>query len=156
MADRQMKVLWLLHGVNLDMLGARSVEHYGTVTLRELCDRVAAYAAGKGLEVRCFQTNHEGRLVEQLHALARGDEPVDAILINPGAWTHYSWALHDALELVSCPIGEVHLSAIDEREEWRQRSVIADLAARFGVERSLIEDNFGVDIARKLVRNILV
>ena len=91
--------------------------------------RVAAHAAPKGFEVRCFQTNHEGRLVEQLHALARGDEPVDAILINPGAWTHYSWALHDALELVSCPIAEVHLSAIEEREEWRRRSVIADLAA---------------------------
>lgn len=128
MADRQMKVLWLLHGVNLDMLGKRPVEHYGTVTLPELCERVAGHAAPKGFEVRCFQTNHEGRLVEQLHALARGDEPVDAILINPGAWTHYSWALHDALELVSCPIAEVHLSAIEEREEWRRRSVIADLA----------------------------
>ena len=128
MADRQMKVLWLLHGVNLDMLGKRPVEHYGTVTLPELCERVAGHAAPKGFEVRCFQTNHEGRLVEQLHALARGDEPVDAILINPGAWTHYSWALHDALELVSCPIPEVHLSAIEKREEWRRRSVIADLA----------------------------
>ncbi len=83
----------------------------------------------RGFEVRCFQTNHEGRLVEQLHALARGDEPVDAILINPGAWTHYSWALHDALELVVCPVAEVHLSAIEEREQWRRRSVIADLAA---------------------------
>ena len=128
MADRQMKVLWLLHGVNLDMLGKRPVEHYGTVTLPELCERVAGHAAPKGFEVRCFQTNHEGRLVEQLHALARGDEAVDAILITPGAWTHYSWALHDALELVSCPIAEVHLSAIEEREEWRRRSVIADLA----------------------------
>jgi 3-dehydroquinate dehydratase-2 len=123
-----MKVLWLLHGVNLGMLGKRPVEHYGTVTLPELCERVAGHAAPKGFEVRCFQTNHEGRLVEQLHALARGDEAVDAILINPGAWTHYSWALHDALELVSCPIAEVHLSAIEEREEWRRRSVIADLA----------------------------
>jgi 3-dehydroquinate dehydratase-2 len=124
-----MKVLWLLHGVNLDMLGKRPEEHYGTVTLQELCAKVTAHAASCGLEVRCFQTNHEGRLVEQLHALARGDEPVDAILINPGAWTHYSWALHDALELVVCPVAEVHLSAVEEREEWRRRSVIADLAA---------------------------
>ncbi len=129
MADREMKVLWLLHGVNLDMLGRRPEEHYGTVTLSELCTRVTAHAAQSGFEVRCFQTNHEGRLVEQLHALARGDEPVDAILINPGAWTHYSWALHDALELVACPVAEVHLSAIEDREEWRRRSVIADLAA---------------------------
>jgi len=124
-----MKVLWMLHGVNLDMLGKRPREHYGAVTLSELCSSVTAHALERGFEVRCFQTNHEGRLVEQLHALARGDEPVDAVLINPGAWTHYSWALHDALELVSCPIAEVHLSAVEEREQWRRQSVIADLAA---------------------------
>jgi 3-dehydroquinate dehydratase-2 len=129
MADEALKVLWLLHGVNLDMLGRRSREHYGSVSLQELCARVAAHAALSGFEVRCFQTNHEGRLVEQLHALARGDERVDAVLINPGAWTHYSWALHDALELLSCPMAEVHLSAVDDREEWRRRSVIADLVA---------------------------
>jgi len=124
-----MKVLWLLHGVNLDMLGHRAEEHYGTITLPELCARVTAYAAQRGFEVRCFQTNHEGRFVEQLHALARGDEPVDAVLVNAGAWTHYSWALHDALEMLPCPIGEVHLSAIERREEWRRLSVVADLAA---------------------------
>ena len=123
-----MRVLWLLHGVNLDMLGRRSEEHYGTITLSELCARVTAHAAGRGFEVRCFQTNHEGRFVEQLHALARGDEACDAVLVNAGAWTHYSWALHDALEMVRCPIAEVHLSAIARREEWRRRSVIADLA----------------------------
>jgi 3-dehydroquinate dehydratase-2 len=124
-----MKVLWLLHGVNLDMLGHRAEEHYGTITLPEVCARVTAHAAKRGFEVRCFQTNHEGRFVEQLHALARGDEPVDAVLVNAGAWTHYSWALHDALEMVRCPIAEVHVSAIERREEWRRRSVVADLAA---------------------------
>jgi 3-dehydroquinate dehydratase-2 len=128
-ADRPLKVLWLLHGVNLDMLGHRAEEHYGTITLSELCGRVTAHATRRGFEVRCFQTNHEGRFVEQLHALARGDEACDAVLVNAGAWTHYSWALHDALEMVRCPIGEVHLSAIARREEWRRRSVIADLAA---------------------------
>ena len=128
MADRQVKVLWLLHGVNLDMLGKRAVEHYGRITLSELCARVTSHAAERGFEVRCFQTNHEGRLVEQLHALARGDEQVDAVIINAGAWSHYSWGLHDALELVERPIAEVHLSAIERREDWRQRSVIADLA----------------------------
>jgi 3-dehydroquinate dehydratase II len=127
-ASEPMRVLWLLHGVNLDMLGRRAVDHYGTITLSELCEQVTAHARKRGFEVRCFQTNHEGRLVEQLHALARGDEPVDAILINPGAWTHYSFALHDALELVTCPVAEVHLSAVEERESWRQVSVIADLA----------------------------
>ncbi len=129
MALEPMKVLWLLHGVNLDMLGRRAAEHYGTITLSELCEQVTAHARERGFEVRCFQTNHEGRLVEQLHALARGDEPVDAVIINPGAWTHYSFALHDALELVTCPVAEVHLSAVEERESWRQVSVIADLAA---------------------------
>ena len=128
MVSEPMKVLWLLHGVNLDMLGRRAADHYGTITLSELCEQVTAHARKRGFEVRCFQTNHEGRLVEQLHALARGDEPVDAILINPGAWTHYSFALHDALELVTCPVAEVHLSAVEDRESWRQVSVIADLA----------------------------
>ena len=84
MVSEPMKVLWLLHGVNLDMLGRRAADHYGTITLSELCEQVTAHARKRGFEVRCFQTNHEGRLVEQLHALARGDEPVDAILINPG------------------------------------------------------------------------
>ena len=129
MALEPMKVLWLLHGVNLDMLGRRAAEHYGTITLSELCEQVTAHARERGFEVRCFQTNHEGRLVEQLHALARGDEPVDAVIINPGAWTHYSFALHDALELVTCPVAEVHLSAVEERESWRQVSVIADVVA---------------------------
>jgi 3-dehydroquinate dehydratase-2 len=124
-----MNVLWLLHGVNLDMLGRRAAEHYGTLTLAELCARVTDHGARYGFDVRCFQTNHEGELVERLHALARGDEPAAAVVINPGAWTHYSWALHDALELVACPVAEVHLSAVDAREEWRRRSVIADLAA---------------------------
>ena len=129
MADRQVKVLWLLHGVNLDMLGRRPAEHYGTVTLSELCAKVTAHAAQRGFEVSCFQTNHEGRLVEQLHALARGDERCDAVVLNAGAWSHYSWGLHDALELLDCPIAEVHLSDVERREEWRRSSVISDLAA---------------------------
>jgi 3-dehydroquinate dehydratase-2 len=124
-----MKVLWLLHGVNLDMLGRRAAEHYGTLTLAELCARVTAHGAARGFEVRCYQTNHEGELVERLHDIARGDEPAAAVLINPGAWTHYSWALHDALELVACPVAEVHLSNVEAREEWRSRSVVAELAA---------------------------
>lgn len=128
MAHDEMKVLWLLHGVNLDMLGRRPAEHYGTVTLGEVCEAVGVRAAGRGFEVRCFQTNHEGCFVEQLHDLARGDEPVDALIVNPGAWTHYSWAIRDALELVNVPVAEVHLSAVNEREAWRQVSVLADLA----------------------------
>ena len=127
MADDALNTLWLLHGVNLDMLGSRAPEHYGTLTLDELESRVTAHAARRGFVVRCFQTNHEGAMVEQLHELARGGAA--AVIINPGAWTHYSYAIRDALELVTVPIAEVHLSDIEAREEWRRRSVIADLAS---------------------------
>ena len=129
MADATMSVFWLLHGVNLDMLGHRDPKHYGTLTLDELCREVTAYAAGHGVETRCFQSNHEGRMIEHLHAIARGDEAADAVIFNPGAWTHYSWSLHDALELVRVPVAEVHLSDLGARELWRQTSVIRDLVA---------------------------
>ena len=127
MAADALKLLWLLHGVNLDMLGRRDAAVYGTLTLAELEARVTAEGARLGFAVRCFQTNHEGALVEKIHELVR--EGADAVLINPGAWTHYSYALRDALEMIGAPIAEVHLSAVEEREEWRRTSVIADLAA---------------------------
>ncbi len=126
MADTPLKTLWLLHGVNLDMLGRRDPEHYGTLTLERLEGMVAERAASRGFSLRCFQTNHEGEFVEKLHQIAR--EGAAGVLMNPGAWTHYSYAIRDALELVQAPIAEIHLSAIDEREEWRRLSVIADLA----------------------------
>lgn len=126
MADTPMKTLWLLHGVNLDMLGRRDPEHYGTLTLERLEAMVGERAASRGFSLHCFQTNHEGELVEKLHQIAR--EEAGGVLINPGAWTHYSYAIRDALELVDAPIAEIHLSAVDEREEWRRLSVIADLA----------------------------
>lgn len=126
MAGGPMRKLALIHGVNLDMLGKRSREHYGTLTLAELEQRVARYAHERGFSVGTFQTNHEGVMVEHLHHLAGAD--LDALIINPGAWTHYSYAIRDALELIPVPIAEVHLSAVDEREEWRRLSVIADLA----------------------------
>jgi 3-dehydroquinate dehydratase II len=121
------KVLWLLHGVNLDMLGLRDVNHYGRLTLPELEDMVTQQAGPLGFEVRCFHTNYEGQLIEKLHDIAR--QGTTAIIINPGAWSHYSYALHDALELVAAPIAEVHLSDVQRREHWRRQSVIADLAA---------------------------
>ncbi|MFA4964196.1 MAG: type II 3-dehydroquinate dehydratase [Thermoleophilia bacterium] len=126
MADDALTTVWLLHGVNLDMLGSRDPGHYGRLTLQELEGLVTEEAALRGLRVRCFQTNHEGDLVEKLHEIAR--EGAAAVIINPGAWTHYSYALRDALELVDAPVAEVHLSAVEEREEWRRHSVIADLA----------------------------
>jgi 3-dehydroquinate dehydratase-2 len=127
MAAEALKRLWLLHGVNLDMLGRRDPVLYGTLTLAELEARVVEQGSRRGFEVRCFQTNHEGALIEQIHCIVR--DGADAVLINPGAWTHYSYALRDALEMVRAPVAEVHLSAIEEREEWRRVSVIADVVA---------------------------
>jgi 3-dehydroquinate dehydratase-2 len=114
----------VLHGVNLDQLGVRDPEHYGRGTLTELEVRVKRFAEELGLDATFSQTNHEGEFCEALHA-AR--ETNDALLLNPGAWTHYSWAIRDALEIAALPAVEVHLSAVDEREEWRRRSVIRDL-----------------------------
>lgn len=127
MADAPLKTIWLLHGVNLDMLGRRDPGHYGALTLAQLESMVRERAAVRGFSVRCFQTNHEGDLVEKLHQIAR--EGAEGVIINPGAWTHYSYAIRDALELITAPVAEVHLSAVDSREEWRRHSVIADLAA---------------------------
>jgi 3-dehydroquinate dehydratase-2 len=114
----------VLHGVNLDMLGSRDPEHYGRLTLTELERRVRRFAAELGLEASFDQTNHEGEYCELIH---RAGETAHGLLLNPGAWTHYSYAIRDALELVALPAVEVHLSAVDEREEWRRRSVIEDL-----------------------------
>jgi 3-dehydroquinate dehydratase II len=116
--------LAVLHGVNLDQLGNRDPELYGTLTLAELEQRITDRARELGLEASCFQTNHEGDFIERLHAL-RGD--ADAAILNPGAWTHYAWAIHDALEVASVPAVEVHLSDVQNRERWRRPSVIREL-----------------------------
>jgi len=114
----------VLHGVNLDMLGRRDPEHYGRLTLAELEDRVRGFAHEFDLEVGFGQTNHEGEYCELIHRAGNGAE---GLVLNPGAWTHYSYAIRDALEVATLPAVEVHLSAVDEREEWRRRSVIADI-----------------------------
>jgi 3-dehydroquinate dehydratase II len=114
----------VLHGVNLDQLGRRPPEHYPPITLAELEVAIGRFAHALGLTVTFEQTNHEGDFCESLHEAA---ETADALLLNPGAWTHYSYAIRDALEISGLPAVEVHLSAVDEREEWRRRSVIADL-----------------------------
>jgi 3-dehydroquinate dehydratase-2 len=114
----------VIHGVNLDQLGRRDPEQYGTLTFDELQFRIESYANDLDLQVRFFQTNHEGALVEHLHTL---EGLTDAIVINPGAWTHYSWAIRDALEITGLPAVEVHLSDVAAREEFRRLSVIADL-----------------------------
>jgi 3-dehydroquinate dehydratase-2 len=120
-----MKVL-VLNGVNLDMLGQRDPAHYGRHTLADIEAMIRALATQLGVEVTCFQTNHEGAMCERLHQ-ARGEKP-DAVLINAGAWTHYSYAIRDALELVEAPVYEVHLSDISKREPFRRHSVFEGLA----------------------------
>jgi 3-dehydroquinate dehydratase-2 len=113
-----------MHGVNLDQLGRRDPAHYGGVTFDELERRVGGYAGDLGLVARFFQTNHEGDFVEHLHRL---EGLADGIVLNPGAWTHYSWAIRDALELTGLPAVEVHLSDVMAREEFRRVSVVRDL-----------------------------
>jgi 3-dehydroquinate dehydratase-2 len=114
----------VIHGVNLDALGRRDSRHYGELTLTELEVQVMRFAADLTLDVSFFQTNHEGQFCEWLH---RAGEKSDGLLLNPGAWTHYSYAIRDALEVADLPAVEVHLSKIDEREEWRRKSVIREL-----------------------------
>ncbi len=114
----------VMHGVNLDQLGRRDPEHYGTVTYAELERVIAEVARELELEVRFFQSNHEGEFVEHLHRL---EGLADGLLLNPGAWTHYSYAIRDALELTGLPAVEVHISDVDSREAWRRNSVISDL-----------------------------
>jgi 3-dehydroquinate dehydratase II len=114
----------VLHGVNFDVLGRRPAAHYGGLTLPELEVRVKRFARDLGFEVSFSQTNHEGEFCEYLH---RADGNADGLLLNPGAWTHYSWAIHDALEVSGLPAVEVHLSTVDQREDWRRLSVIRDL-----------------------------
>jgi 3-dehydroquinate dehydratase II len=114
----------VLHGVNFDVLGRRPAAHYGGLTLPELEVRVMRFARDLGLEVSFSQTNHEGEFCEYLH---RAENSADGLVLNPGAWTHYSWAIRDALEVAGLPAVEVHLSRVDEREEWRRLSVIRDL-----------------------------
>jgi 3-dehydroquinate dehydratase-2 len=114
----------VLHGVNLDMLGKRDPEHYGTLTLVELEVRIRHWARQLGLEASFFHTNSEGEYVERLH---QAPQLADALLVNPGAWTHYSYAIRDALEIAGKPTVEVHLSDVESREEWRRNSVISDL-----------------------------
>lgn len=134
-----MKVL-VLHGVNLNMFGRRDPKQYGTVTLAEIDASLAALAAELGVEIETFQTNLEGEMCERIHRAHA--EKVDAVVINAGAWTHYSYAIRDALAILSVPIVEVHLSNVHAREPFRHHSVLVDVArgqiAGFGADSYLL------------------
>ncbi|MGZ8687988.1 MAG: type II 3-dehydroquinate dehydratase [Gaiellaceae bacterium] len=114
----------VLNGVNLNLLGRRDPATYGEESLQDLETQVYAWARELDLQVRCRQTNHEGEYVGFIHhALGAAD----GLILNPGAWTHYAWAIRDALEPFDKPFVEVHLSNVDDREEWRRFSVLNDL-----------------------------
>jgi 3-dehydroquinate dehydratase-2 len=115
----------VLNGVNLDVLERRDPALYGGLSLHELEQRIEGWAGELGCTVRCRQTNHEGEYVGWCHESLAWAE---GVIANPGAWTHYSYAIRDALELFEGPVVEVHLSNLEEREAWRRHSVIADLA----------------------------
>jgi 3-dehydroquinate dehydratase II len=117
----------ILNGVNLDVLERRDPELYGGLSLNDLETQIYAWAKELDCTARCRQTNSEGEYVAWCHDAL---DWASGVIVNPGAWTHYSYAIRDALDLLSVPIVEVHLSNLDEREEWRRHSVIAELAAK--------------------------
>jgi 3-dehydroquinate dehydratase II len=117
----------VLNGVNLDVVGRRNPTLYGGLSLYQLEGRIYEWGRELELQVDCRQTNSEAEYVGWCHD---ADEWAGGVVVNPGAWTHYSYAIHDALELISVPVVEVHLSNVDAREEWRRHSVLADLAAK--------------------------
>jgi 3-dehydroquinate dehydratase II len=121
-----MQVL-ILNGVNLDVLARRDPGIYGGLSLNELERRIYQWANELDIQARCRQTNSEGEFIDWIH---QAYDDVDAVIVNPGAWSHYSYAIRDALELLAVPLIEVHLSNIEQREDWRRHSVIADVAAR--------------------------
>jgi 3-dehydroquinate dehydratase-2 len=120
-----MQVL-VLNGVNLDALGRRDPKLYGGLSLNELETKIYEWAHALDITARCRQTNSEGEYIGWIHDAY---DDVDAVIVNPGAWSHYSYAIRDALELLEVPIVEVHLSNIEQREEWRRHSVVSELAA---------------------------
>lgn len=146
-----MQTFLLLHGVNLNMFGKRDPAQYGTVTLAEIDARVRALADELGVRVDCFQTNHEGALCERVHAAH--DAGVDGVMINAGAWTHYGYAIRDALAILTVPVVEVHMSNVHAREPFRHRSVLSDVVigqiCGFGVDSYLLALRAAVSAARR-------
>jgi 3-dehydroquinate dehydratase-2 len=134
-----MKIL-ILHGINLNMFGKRDPKQYGTTTLAEIDERLQALGRELDVEVECFQSNIEGAFCERIHR-AHG-EGTDAVVINAGAWTHYSYGIRDALAILACPVIEVHMSNIHTREAFRHHSVLAEIAqgqiAGFGIASYLL------------------
>ena len=144
-----MKIL-MLHGINHDMFGKRDPKQYGTITLDEINAQLQALGQQLGASVACFQTNHEGAMCERIHQGFL--DGVDAVLINAGAWTHYSYGIRDALAILTCPIVELHMSNIHAREPFRHVSVFAEIVkgqiCGFGVDSYLLALRAAVSAAK--------
>ncbi|GIK85903.1 MAG: type II 3-dehydroquinate dehydratase [Burkholderiales bacterium] len=135
-----MKKVLMLHGINHNMFGKRDPKQYGTITLAEIDERMRALGRELGVEVESFQTNHEGAMAERIHRAYQ--ENVDAVVINAGAWTHYSYGLRDALAILTVPIVEIHMSNVHAREPFRHVSVFAEVVrgqiCGFGIDSYLL------------------
>ena len=144
-----MKVL-MLHGVNHNMFGKRDPQQYGTITLDEINAKLQKLGKELGADVECYQTNHEGDMCERIHQAFV--DKTDAVLINAGAWTHYSYAIRDALALLTCPVVELHMSNIHAREEFRHISVFTEIVkgqiCGFGPDSYLLALRAGVSAAQ--------
>lgn len=135
-----MKKILMLHGINHNMFGKRDPAQYGTITLAQIDARLQGLATELGAQVESFQTNSEGAMCERIHRAF--EERQDAVLINAGAWTHYSYGIRDALAILTCPIVELHMSNIHAREPFRHHSVLAEIVngqiCGFGVQSYLL------------------
>jgi len=144
-----MKIL-MLHGINLNMFGKREPKQYGTITLDEINARLNALGQELGVQVENFQTNSEGEMCERIHQ-GYADQ-VDAVLINAGAWSHYSYGIRDALSILTCPVVELHMSNIHAREEFRQHSVLSAVVkgqiCGFGLDSYLLALRAAVSVAQ--------
>jgi 3-dehydroquinate dehydratase II len=140
----------LLHGINHNMFGKRDPKQYGTVSLDDINAKVQALATELGVSLETYQSNHEGAMCERIHQ-AYFDK-VDGVVINAGAWTHYSYGLRDAIAILTCPVIEVHMSNIHAREPFRHQSVLAEIVkgqiAGFGVQSYLLGLRAAVSAAK--------
>ena len=130
----------MLHGINHNMFGKRDPKQYGTITLDEINASLVALGKELGVDVEHYQTNHEGEMCERIHQAYRDN--VDGVMLNAGAWTHYSYGIRDALAILTCPVVETHMSNIHAREEFRHKSVFAEIIkgqiSGFGVDSYLL------------------
>jgi len=135
-----MKKFLMLHGINHNMFGKRDPKQYGTITLDQINEELQALAKELGVEVAAYQTNNEGEMCERIHQAYK--DKVDGVMINAGAWTHYSYGIRDALAVLTVPVVELHMSNIHAREEFRHKSVFAEIIkgqiSGFGVDSYLL------------------